>query len=66
MLNLIVAFQFVVGGNKLSANVPRILKGADERQHTTSLNNISLENLVKHSPFWILLGFEILLFSTTF
>ena len=27
MLNLIVAFQFVVVGNKLSANVPRILKG---------------------------------------
>ena len=33
MLNLIVAFQFVVVGNKLSANVPGNLKG-EQRVNT--------------------------------
>ena len=35
VLNLIVAFQFVAVGNKLSANVPGILEGGTESQQST-------------------------------
>ena len=42
---------------------PQDFKGIQMRVNTTSLNNISLANLAKHSWFWILLELKILLFQ---
>ena len=66
MLNLIVAFQFVVVGNKLSANVPRILKGYRWESTPNFIEQYQFGKFGKHSWFWILFRIIILLFWNLF